>query len=97
MCALSGVTAADGDQLVILQANGEKYAQAHVRRFVDELGQVAQAVLLLAEAQWELDNSLPTIKPDVATHYINRHLRPDYDAMDDEDYLSRLERLMGAV
>ena len=83
--------------LARLQANGEKYAQAHVRRFVDELGQVAQAVLLLAEAQWELDNSLPTIKPDVATHYINRHLRPDYDAMDDEDYLSRLERLMGAV
>jgi acyl-CoA dehydrogenase len=72
------------------------YQQAHARRLADALAQVGQAALLLAEAQWELQNGLQTVKPDVVGHYVNRHLRRDYDPMDDETYIRRLNRLMAA-
>ncbi|GAB4513305.1 MAG: acyl-CoA dehydrogenase family protein [Anaerolineae bacterium] len=70
------------------------YQQAHARRLADACSHLVQAALLLAEAQWELDNELPTIKPDVITHFVNAHLNPGYDPLADDDYLPRLERLM---
>lgn len=76
---------------------GEAAAQAHARRFVDTLGVVTQAILLLSEAQWELDNRLVTPKADIITYFVNRHLRRDYDPLADGDYLARLERLLTAV
>jgi hypothetical protein len=81
----------------IQSAFDQRYGQAHMRRVVDALVYVSQAALLLAEAQWELDMGLPTDKPDVATYFVNRHLRPNYDPMDDADYLDRLERIMASV
>lgn len=83
--------------LMRLNQGGEQYAQAHIRRFVDHLGYVAQAALMLSEAQWELDNNLPTHKPDIITHFINRHLLPGYSPLDDDTYLERIERLMMAI
>lgn len=76
---------------------GMDYAQAHSRRFVDLASYIAQATLLLAEAQWELENDLPTIKPDVASYFINQHLVPGYDPMADDEYTVRLERLMTSL
>lgn len=76
---------------------GEQFAQAHIRRVVDDFAHVAQAALMLAEAQWELDDGHPTDKPDAVTYFVNRHLRPHYDPMTDADYLPRLERFMTAV
>jgi len=72
-------------------AGGEKFAQAHARRLVDSIANVAQAALLLTEAQWELDHRLPSIKPDAIRHFVNR--RFGSDPLHDEDYLPRLERL----
>lgn len=79
----------------LLQAAPQQ-ATAHLRRLIDLLAHLAQAALLLAEAQWELDQGLPTDKPDVLRHFIHRHLTPNYDPLDDPDYLPRLERLMTA-
>lgn len=73
---------------------GSDYVQAHMRRLVDLMARTGQAVLLLIEAQWELDQQLPTRKPDFCTHFINRYLRPDYDPLADADYLPRLDRLI---
>lgn len=80
-----------------LASGGDTYAQAHARRLTDALAHTGQATLLLAEAQWELDHGLSTTKPDAITHFINRHLRPTYDPLDDNDYLPRLTRLMAAT
>ena len=60
-------------------------------------GPTAQAALLLHEAQWELDHGLMTAKPDIADYFINKHLRPAYDPLDDDQYLKRLARLMAVV
>jgi len=43
-----------------------------------------------------LARGLPTLKPEAATYFVNRRLRPGYDALDDADYLPRLEKLMTA-
>jgi hypothetical protein len=80
-----------------MQRGGMDYTQTHARRFVDLTTYIAQAALMLSEAQWELDNELPTFKPDIASYFINRHLKLDYDPMDDENYSDRLERLMMAL
>jgi hypothetical protein len=80
-----------------MQQNGQDYVQAHARRFVDLASYVAQATLLLAEAQWELDNDLPTFKVDVVDYFVNKHLNTTYDPLDDEQYTERLERLMTAL
>ena len=73
-----------------------RYQQAHARRLGDALSHLGQAVTLLVEAQWELDNERPTVKPDVAAHYINNRLVPGYDPLDDPAHLDRIERLMMA-
>jgi acyl-CoA dehydrogenase len=83
--------------LVQIAQKGEMFAQAHGRRMVDLAAYIAQATLLLVEAQWELDNQLPTFKPDVTAYFINQHLTPDYDPMLDDNYIKRLERLMTAL
>jgi acyl-CoA dehydrogenase len=80
-----------------MQQNNDTYTQAHARRFIHIAAQTAQGVLLLAEAQWELEQNLPTYKPDVAAHFIKKHLQTAYEPMDDSDYTARLERLMLAL
>jgi alkylation response protein AidB-like acyl-CoA dehydrogenase len=80
-----------------MQVGGMQYAQTHARRFVDLASYIAQAALLLSEAQWELDNEIASFKPDLAAYFINQHLKPDYEAMDDTAYNERLERLMMAL
>jgi acyl-CoA dehydrogenase len=78
-------------------ASGDSaYQQAHARRLSDALSHIGQATLLLAEADWELTQGYPTIKPDVTTYYINKWLVKGYDPMEDEGYIGRLERLMMA-
>jgi alkylation response protein AidB-like acyl-CoA dehydrogenase len=77
-----------------LAAGGEAFSQAHARRLADALAHVGQAVLLLVEAQSELDNGLLTLKPDMAAYFVNRHLRPGYDPLADRAYLARLGRMM---
>lgn len=80
-----------------MRAKGHHYTQAHARRFVDLAAHIAQATLLLSEAQWELNNNLPTFKADITEYFINKHLKVGYDPLDDEFYTHRLERLMGAL
>jgi acyl-CoA dehydrogenase len=80
-----------------LNAGGEDFAQAHARRLADKLALVAQAVLLLSEADWELNQGLASSKPDLVAYFINRHLMPAYDPTQDEAYLERLKRLMVAL
>lgn len=71
--------------------------QAHARRLADAFVLTAQAALLIAEAQWELEQGLMTAKPDIAAYFINKHLKPNYEPLDDPDYLKRLARLMAVV
>lgn len=78
---------------VKLHQGGDRFAQAHARRFVDHLAHSAQATLLLAEAQWEMENNLPSNKHDMLVYFIQRRLNRHYDPLEDHDYLSRLERL----
>ncbi|MEO0597878.1 MAG: acyl-CoA dehydrogenase family protein [Chloroflexota bacterium] len=73
------------------------FAQAHARRFIHLAGRLAQATLMLTETQWELDRELSTYKPEILTHFINQHLTPDYDPLDDVDYTERLAYLMTAL
>ena len=70
--------------------------QTHIRRLADLMTHIAQAALLLAEAQWELEQGLPTIKPTVITYFVNKRLRPAYDPLEDDDYSARLHDLMMA-
>lgn len=83
--------------LTKMQNRGQGYTQAHARRFIDLASYIAQAALLLVEAQWELDNELPTFKPDVIYYFVNKHLNADYDPLEDEQYTKRLEYLMTAL
>jgi alkylation response protein AidB-like acyl-CoA dehydrogenase len=80
-----------------LQRLDETAQQAHIRRLIDRLGYLAQAILMLGEAQWELEHSFPTDKPDVIRYFVNRHLQREYDPLDDPDYLPRLERLASGI
>jgi hypothetical protein len=92
--ALDSVRAA----LLRLNRGGDRYAQAHARRFTDLLMQAAQAALLAAEAQWELARGLRTPKPDVLAHIVVRRLRPDGSSLlEDAGYLPRIERLAAQV
>jgi acyl-CoA dehydrogenase len=83
--------------LARMNDGGMDYAQAHARRLMEHLGQVAQAILMLHEAQWEIDHNLDTVKADVITHFVNKHLVGDYDVWADDSYLPRIERLMQAL
>jgi acyl-CoA dehydrogenase len=71
--------------------------QAHARRLADALIDAGQAALLLAEAQWEIGAGMHTLKPEAAVHFIAAHLMPNYDPLDDTEYLPRLAALMGAI
>lgn len=85
------------DRWTQMQSGGDLFAQAHARRFVDLLAHTAQTALLIAEAQWELEQGHPTHKPDAILHYVNRRLNSQYDAMKDTNYLERIQRLMMAI
>ena len=75
----------------------DNFAQAHARRFVDCLSTIAQGTLLLTEAQWEFENQITTSKSDILAYFINKHLNPNYDPLDDDQYLSRIECLMATI
>jgi alkylation response protein AidB-like acyl-CoA dehydrogenase len=81
----------------LIMSGDSTYQQAHARRLVDHIAHVAQGALLLAEAEWELALGFQTNKPDVAAYLINRRVAPSYDPLNDNLYLSRLERIMGAI
>nr|MCU0465329.1 hypothetical protein [Anaerolineae bacterium] len=83
--------------LVRIMALPQESQQAHARLLADAFILTAQAALMLHEAQWELDHGLMTAKPDIADYFINKHLRPAYDPLDDDQYLKRLARLMAVV
>ncbi len=70
-----------------------QFQQAHARRLADLMAQIAQAALLLREAQWEHDHNLQSVKQDVVTHFVNRRLTPAYAPLDDPPYLERLARI----
>ncbi|MEQ8674075.1 MAG: acyl-CoA dehydrogenase family protein [Aggregatilineales bacterium] len=80
----------------LLENPASAQAQAHIRRVIDSLSHIVQATLLLDEAQWEINNGILTIKPDVLAYFINRRIVKGYDPMNDEAYIPRLERLMMA-
>ena len=77
-----------------IASGDEMYQQAHARRLSEAMALTAQAVLLLAEAQFELDQGVSTLKPDAVLVFVNRHLKAGYDPLEDGDYLGRLQRLM---
>jgi hypothetical protein len=76
---------------------GPEYAQTHVRRAIDQMAVLVQAVCLLTEADWELGRGLDSDKPEVLAFYFNRHLNPGYDPMDDDAYGMRLARICGQL
>ncbi len=80
----------------VLQGSPE-FLQTHVRRVVDQIALLVQAACLLAEADWELGQGLDTDKPAALAFFINRHLRPGYEPMQDGAYLDRLARLAEAL
>ena len=88
--ALQNVT----ETLQQLSQKDAHYAQAHARRLIDDLSHIAQAVLLLVEAQWEFDHEINTVKPQVIDYFVNRRLQSQYNPMQDENYLSRIEHIM---
>lgn len=99
--SLRGLASIVGDSLTSAMhlierfaTSAPEYGQAHARRLADALALTSQGALLLAEAQWEIDQGLSTIKPEVAAYFIHKHLTPGYDPLDDDAYLARLERIM---
>ncbi|MBV6437311.1 MAG: Crotonobetainyl-CoA dehydrogenase [Anaerolineae bacterium] len=78
------------DLLARITALSRTAQQAHARRLADILTDCAQAALLLEEAQWGLDRGLATAKPQIIAHFVNAHLRPGYDPLDDPGYLDRI-------
>jgi hypothetical protein len=94
---VSGALERFGQMLRRVQAGDAVYQQAHARRVADRAAYVAQAVLLLREAEFELSHGLLTQKPTVATYFVNQHLKPGYDPLLDDDYTARLEQLMRAL
>ncbi len=72
------------------------FQQMHVRRVIDSLAALTQAACLLAEAEWEQAHGLPTPKLDVLQLFMRRHL-PSPSALDDPDYLARLQRIVDVL
>ena len=69
------------------------FHQAHVRRVIDELATLVQAICLLAEADWELSQGMETDKPEASALFANRHLLRDYDPLEDPHYLREVTKL----
>lgn len=83
--------------LARLMQGDASYQQAHARRLIDQIGVVAQGVLLLHEAHISGANGqVGATKEAVLAHFVARHLLPSYDAMADEGYLARVARVMFA-
>ncbi|RME81898.1 MAG: hypothetical protein D6775_12300, partial [Caldilineae bacterium] len=79
----------------LLQAEPD-FQQTHIRRMVDRLMALVQAVCLLAAAGWELSQALDTDTPLLLEFFLNRYIRPNYDPLQDPDYQERL-RLITAT
>ncbi|NOX63490.1 MAG: hypothetical protein GXP42_16325 [Chloroflexi bacterium] len=79
-----------------LLAADPAWYQTHVRRVVDRLAALSQAVFLLLEAAWEQKQGLPSDKADILDFFLNRYLRSGYDPLDDPAYdrLTQLTRDM---
>lgn len=69
------------------------YQQTHVRRILQRLATLTQAICLLVEAQWEFGQAIATDKPDLIDFFLNRYLRSGYDPTLDLDYNDRLQRI----
>ncbi len=69
------------------------FQQSHIRRLVDQLTAVTQAVCLLSEAARELTQAQTSAKADWLEFFLNRYLRPNYDPMQDPDYTTRIQRI----
>ncbi len=78
-------------------SSSPEFLQTHVRRAIDQLALLIQAACLLAEAGWELSRGLDTDKPAALAFFVNRHLRPGYDPMEDGRYLDRITQLAGSM
>lgn len=76
-----------------LLKSSPEFLQTHVRRLVDQLALLVQAICLLAEADWELGQGLDTDKPAALAFFINGCLWPGYDPLEDVTYLGRLTKL----
>ena len=80
----------------LVQANAEEH-QTHVRRVVDRLGMVTQAVMLLTQAQWEHIQGIDSDIPDLLDFFLNRYLRPSYDPLEDPDFNARIQRIIASL
>lgn len=80
--------------LLRLFAADVRFQQSHIRRVMDSLGATVEFTCLLAEADGALAHDLPPVSPDLLRFFLNRHLRPAYDPLDDAEWGARLERLM---
>ncbi len=74
-------------------AGSSAFQQTHVRRGVDELAAIVQAACLLVEADWEARQGQDTDKPEALAFFLDTHLRPGYDPLDDDTYLQRVTLL----
>lgn len=80
-------------QVQTLLSADANFQQTHIRRLVDKLAAVTQAVCLLSETAWELTQAQETEKADWLEFFLNRTLRPQYDPLQDPDYTTRLQRI----
>lgn len=94
---LQAALCAQKERFEHLVAKGETFAQIHMRRWVDGVMDVFQALCLALEAQWALQRGLPTDKPDALALFVDHFLNPGYDPMADEAYFKRLAALSCAA
>ena len=83
--------------LTRLTQGDARFAEAHARRAIDQIGVLAQGALLILEGEWEREQGIASEKEAVIEHFLNRHLRPGYDAAEDAGYLAQVERLAAAM
>lgn len=86
-------TEAVAAQVERLLAADARFQQTHVRRILDGLAALTQAVCLLSEAEWEVGQGGETEKPAVLAFFVNRYLRPAYDPVDDAGYADAVQAL----
>lgn len=73
------------------------FRQAHIRRVVDKMAVLVQAVCLLSEAGWELSQAQESEKPLLLDFFLNRYLHSQYDPLQDPDYSSRLHQIIAQL
>jgi alkylation response protein AidB-like acyl-CoA dehydrogenase len=80
-------------QVETLLAADPEFQQTHIRRVIDRMAALSQAVCLLSEAGWELSQAQETDKALWLDFFLNRYLRPHYDPLLDPEYTSRLQKI----